>query len=91
MPRPTMATQVSEDPDLDSLLSNLSPEEMEELETDMMKILDLDLTDGSFLVQRESLSTQLPAANNAQNSRLGTHRETDPKGWDGQRKQSFEV
>ncbi|KAJ3602606.1 hypothetical protein NHX12_030355 [Muraenolepis orangiensis] len=32
--------QVSEDPDLDNLLSTLSPEEVEELEKDMMKVPD---------------------------------------------------
>ncbi|XP_061745190.1 leiomodin-1 [Nerophis ophidion] len=37
-----MGRQVSEDPDLDSLLSTLSPEEMEELEKDMMKVPDLN-------------------------------------------------
>ncbi|XP_061894155.1 leiomodin-1-like isoform X2 [Entelurus aequoreus] len=38
-----MGRQVSEDPDLDNLLSTLSPEEMEELEKDMMKVPDLNL------------------------------------------------
>jgi hypothetical protein len=38
--------QVSEDPDLDNLLSNLSPEEMEELEKEVLVIPDLDPNEG---------------------------------------------
>ncbi|XP_030634176.1 leiomodin-1 [Chanos chanos] len=37
--------QVSEDPDLDNLLSNLSPEEMEELEKEVMTVPDPDPKD----------------------------------------------
>lgn len=50
--------QVSEDPDIDNLLSTLSPEEMEELE----KELDASDTDGSIpvgLEQRDKTDKQL--------------------------------
>nr|XP_057910959.1 leiomodin-1 [Doryrhamphus excisus] len=52
-----MGRQVSEDPDLDSLLSTLSPEEMEELEKDMMKVPDLNPEDGKVIVQGELASS----------------------------------
>uniref|UniRef100_A0AAQ4RHL4 Leiomodin-1 n=1 Tax=Gasterosteus aculeatus aculeatus TaxID=481459 RepID=A0AAQ4RHL4_GASAC len=45
--------QVSEDPDLDNLLSALSPEEMEELEKDMMKVPDVKPEDGKLLSRRQ--------------------------------------
>ncbi|XP_077429227.1 leiomodin-1 [Vanacampus margaritifer] len=48
-----MGRQVSEDPDLDTLLSTLSPEEMEELEKDMMKVPDLNPEDAELIVQAE--------------------------------------
>ncbi|XP_055773878.1 leiomodin-1 [Salvelinus fontinalis] len=43
--------QVSEDPDLDNLLSNLSPEEMEELEKEVLVIPDLDPNEGIVIEQ----------------------------------------
>lgn len=46
--------QVSEDPDLDNLLSTLSPEEMEELEKDMLKVPDLHPEEGKIVVQGEN-------------------------------------
>ncbi|XP_051931595.1 leiomodin-1 [Hippocampus zosterae] len=49
-----MGRQVSEDPDLDTLLSTLSPEEMEELEKDMMKVPDVNPEDGEVSLQGES-------------------------------------
>ncbi|XP_061688839.1 leiomodin-1 isoform X1 [Syngnathoides biaculeatus] len=48
-----MGRQVSEDPDLDTLLSTLSPEEMEELEKDMMKVPDVNPGDGEVAVQSQ--------------------------------------
>ncbi|XP_077385637.1 leiomodin-1 [Festucalex cinctus] len=58
-----MGRQVSEDPDLDTLLSTLSPEEMEELEKDMMKVPDLNPDDAKSIVQAE------PAAGNNQDAK----------------------
>lgn len=52
--------QVSEDPDIDNLLSTLSPEEMEELE----KELDVVDADGSIPVERSQ-------TNQSENSSLG--------------------
>ena len=46
--------QVSEDPDLDNLLSTLSPEEVEELQQDMMKVPDLKPEDDKVLAPGES-------------------------------------
>ncbi|CDQ80917.1 unnamed protein product [Oncorhynchus mykiss] len=43
--------QVSEDPDLDNLLSNLSPEEMEELEKEVLVIPDQDPNEGIVIEQ----------------------------------------
>ncbi|XP_056129499.1 leiomodin-1 [Lampris incognitus] len=77
--------QVSEDPDLDNLLSTLSPEEMEELEKDMMKVPDLDPTEGKIVDHGESQTTP-PVTNNVQDAR----RESDPKGRLSLRQQSFE-
>ncbi|XP_029948637.1 leiomodin-1 [Salarias fasciatus] len=74
--------QVSEDPDLDSLLSTLSPEEMEELQQDMMKVPDLQPEDGKIIVQGES---QPPTSNNIREGTRG-----DSKGKLSQREQSFE-
>lgn len=83
--------QVSEDPDLDNLLSTLSPEEMEELEKDMMKVPDLNPEDGKIIVQGESQPAQPPTSNNVRDSKLDSRRESDPKGRLSQREQSFEV
>ncbi|CAN9511852.1 unnamed protein product [Ophioblennius macclurei] len=77
-----MGRQVSEDPDLDSLLSTLSPEEVESLQQDMMKVPDLKPEDGEIIVQGES---QPPTSNN---NRDGTR--ADSKGKLTQREQSFE-
>ncbi|KAM4613365.1 uncharacterized protein lmod1b [Polymixia lowei] len=68
--------QVSEDPDLDNLLSTLSPEEMEELEKD--------------IVQGESQPPQPPTTNNVRDAKLDTRRGSDPKGRLSQREQSLE-
>lgn len=73
--------QVSEDPDLDNLLSTLSPEEMEELEKDMMKVPDLNPEDGKVIVQGDNLS------NKAEDAKV----RSDPKGRLSKREQSFEV
>lgn len=73
--------QVSEDPDLDNLLSTLSPEEVEELEKDMMKVPDLTPDDGKIPVQGASQPAQPPTSNNVQ----------DKKGRLSQRERSFEV
>lgn len=68
--------QVSEDPDLDNLLSTLSPEEMEELEKDMMKVPDLNPEDGKVIVQGDNLDAKV---------------RSDPKGRLSRRDQSVEV
>lgn len=73
--------QVSEDPDLDNLLSTLSPEEMEELEKDMMKVPDLNPEDGKVIVQGDNLS------NNVEDGKV----RSDPKGRLSKREQSLEV
>ncbi|XP_011612355.2 leiomodin-1 [Takifugu rubripes] len=78
--------QVSEDPDLDNLLSTLSPEEMEELEKDMMKVPDLNPEDGKVIVQGESQQAQSPVSNNVEDTKV----RSDPKGRLSQREQSFE-
>ncbi|XP_019952058.2 leiomodin-1-like [Paralichthys olivaceus] len=77
--------QVSEDPDLDNLLSTLSPEEMEELEKDMMKVPDLTPEDGKIVVQGESQPAQPPMSNNVGDTKLDSRRERL-----SQREQSFE-
>lgn len=82
--------QVSEDPDLDNLLSTLSPEEMEELEKDMMKVPDLKPEDGKILVAGESQAAQPPTSNNVQDAKLDSRRESDRKGRLSEREQSFE-
>ncbi|XP_041635905.1 leiomodin-1 [Cheilinus undulatus] len=71
-----MGRQVSEDPDLDNLLSTLSPEEVEELQ-DMIEVPDLKPEDGKNVVQGEN---QTPVSNN----------KGDPKKRLSQREQSFE-
>ncbi|KAM8867347.1 uncharacterized protein lmod1b [Synchiropus picturatus] len=65
--------QVSEDPDLDSLLSTLSPEDMEALEKEIETVPDLRPEDGKIIVEVESL----PAARSgARDQKL----EGDPRG-----------
>lgn len=81
--------QVSEDPDLDNLLSTLSPEEMEQLEQDMLKVPDPNLEDGK--VGDQGASAQPPTSNNVREAKLDGRREGDPKGRLSQREQSFEV
>ncbi|XP_072237898.1 uncharacterized protein lmod1b [Leuresthes tenuis] len=46
--------QVSEDPDLDNLLSTLSPEEMEELDKDLMSVPDINPEDGKIIAQGDT-------------------------------------
>ncbi|XP_041837258.1 leiomodin-1 [Melanotaenia boesemani] len=75
--------QVSEDPDLDNLLSTLSPEEMEELDKDLMNVPDINPDDGKIIVQGENQAVQPPLSNNV------TTR-SDTKGRLSQREQSFE-
>ncbi|XP_070758848.1 leiomodin-1 [Enoplosus armatus] len=82
--------QVSEDPDLDNLLSTLSPEEMEELEKDMMKVPDLSPEDGKIIAQGESQPAQPPMSNNVRDAKLDSRGESDPKRRLSQREQSFE-
>lgn len=82
--------QVSEDPDLDNLLSTLSPEEMEELEKDMEKVPDINPEDGKVIVQGESQSAQPPTSNNVQDAKRDAQRESGTKGRLSQREQSFE-
>ncbi|XP_045931731.1 leiomodin-1 [Micropterus dolomieu] len=82
--------QVSEDPDLDNLLSTLSPEEMEELEKDMMKVPDLNPDDGKIIMQGESQPAQPPTSNNVRDTKLDSRGESGPKRRLSQRDQSFE-
>ncbi|KAF7666682.1 hypothetical protein LDENG_00096870 [Lucifuga dentata] len=79
--------QVSEDPDLDNLLSTLSPEEMEQLEKDMMKVPDLDPNDGKIMVQGES---QVAQSNSVRDKTLDTRQDSGAKGRLSHREQSFE-
>lgn len=81
--------QVSEDPDLDNLLSTLSPEEMEELEKDIMKVPD-NPEDGKIIVQGESQSAQ-PSTSNNIDAKRDTQCERGTKGRLSQREQSLEV
>uniref|UniRef100_A0A3Q0SF63 Leiomodin-1 n=1 Tax=Amphilophus citrinellus TaxID=61819 RepID=A0A3Q0SF63_AMPCI len=63
-----MGRQVSEDPDLDNLLSTLSPEEIEELKTDMMKVNNVR----DAMTQRDSkgrLSQREPSLEQKKESR----------------------
>ncbi|XP_008278058.1 leiomodin-1 [Stegastes partitus] len=78
--------QVSEDPDLDNLLSTLSPEEMEELEKDMMKVPDLNPEDGKIIFQGESQAGQPPTSNNVRDATT----RSDAKGRLSQKEPSFE-
>ncbi|CAJ1050362.1 leiomodin-1 [Xyrichtys novacula] len=80
--------QVSEDPDLDNLLSTLSPEEVEELEKDMMKVPDLKPEDGKIIVQGEN--QQPPVSNNVRDAKVDRKGESDPKKRLSQREQSLE-
>ncbi|XP_059185606.1 leiomodin-1 [Centropristis striata] len=82
--------QVSEDPDLDNLLSTLSPEEVEELEKDMMKVPDIKPEDGKIIDQGESQAGQPPSSNNVREAKLDSRRESDRKGRLSEREQSFE-
>ncbi|KAG7244842.1 hypothetical protein INR49_029861 [Caranx melampygus] len=82
--------QVSEDPDLDNLLSTLSPEEVEELEKTMSKVPDINPEDGKIIVQGESQTAQPPTSNNVRDAKLDSKRESDTKGRLSQREQSFE-
>lgn len=83
--------QVSEDPDLDNLLSTLSPEEMEELEKDMMKVPDLNPEDGKIIDQGDNQPSQRSVTNNARDAKLDGKGESDPKKRLSQREQSLEV
>jgi len=92
--------QVSEDPDLDNLLSTLSPEEMEKLEKDMMKVPDPASEAGKLLsAQRELPSAGAAGGGGAQPGANGTDRnakgsgrtESDPEGRLGSREPSLEV
>lgn len=83
--------QVSEDPDLDNLLSILSPEEVEELQMDLMKVPDLKPEDGKIIVQGESQAAQPPVSNNVGDAKLDRKSGGDPKGRLSQRENSFEV
>lgn len=81
--------QVSEDPDLDTLLSTLSPEEMEELQKDMP---DVHPEDGKInIVPGESQPAQAPTRNNVRDAKLDGRQESDSRRRLSQREQSFEV
>lgn len=87
--------QVSEDPDLDNLLSTLSPEEMEELEKDMMKVPDLANDGGKLVVQGERPSAGAPPQHGANSAardfKASGPPDSDPKGRLGPREPSPEV
>lgn len=83
--------QVSEDPDLDNLLSTLSPEEVEELEKDMMKVPDLNPDDGKIIVQGENQPAQPPLSKKVGDAKLYRGTGSDPKGRLNQKEQSIEV
>ncbi|CAG5979234.1 unnamed protein product [Menidia menidia] len=78
--------QVSEDPDLDNLLSTLSPEEMEQLDKDLMNVPDVNAEDGKTVVQGESQPAQPPRANKVRDAAP----RSDTKGRLGQREPSLE-
>ena len=79
--------QVSEDPDLENLLSTLSPEEVEELDKDLRNVPDINPEDGEIIVQGESQSAQPPLSNSV----LDTTTQGDTEGRLSQRQQSLEV
>lgn len=79
--------QVSEDPDLDNLLSTLSPEEIEELKMDMMKVPDINPEEG-LIIAEENQPAQPPMSNNVWDA---TTKQRDTKGRLSQRERSFEV
>ncbi|XP_060899256.1 leiomodin-1 [Labrus mixtus] len=81
--------QVSEDPDLDNLLSTLSPEEVEELQ-DMIQVPDPNQEDGKIIVQGASQPGQPSVSNNVGDAKQDGRGESDPKGRLSQREQSFE-
>ncbi|XP_022604090.1 leiomodin-1 [Seriola dumerili] len=83
--------QVSEDPDLDNLLSTLSPEEVEELEKTMMKVPDIKPEDGKIIVQAESQAAQPPTSNKVRDAKLDSKRDSDTKGRLSQKELSLEA
>ncbi|XP_037535374.1 leiomodin-1 [Nematolebias whitei] len=78
--------QVSEDPDLENLLSTLSPEEVEELDKDLRNVPDISPEDGKIIIQGESHPSQPPRSNNVRD----TEGRSDSKGRLSQREPSFE-
>ncbi|XP_029006331.1 leiomodin-1 [Betta splendens] len=75
-----MGRQVSEDPDLDTLLSTLSPEEVEELQK------DFNPEDGKIIIQGESH----PKSNNVRDAKVDSRWGSDTRERLGQRERSFE-
>lgn len=63
--------QVSEDPDLDNLLSNLSPEEMEELQKEVSTVPDPDPSE-MVIVDQTDIKQTIP---NKRDSTLTNHDE----------------
>lgn len=63
--------QVSEDPDLDNLLSNLSPEEMEELQKEVSTVPDPDPSE-IIIVDQTDVKQKIP---NKRDSTLTNHGE----------------
>nr|XP_020480169.1 leiomodin-1 [Monopterus albus] len=82
--------QVSEDPDLERLLSTLSPDEMEELQKEIMKGPEFSPEDGKIIIQGESQHAQPPMSNNVWDAQMGTRRESGTKQRLSQREQSLE-
>lgn len=76
-----MGRQVSEDPDLDTLLSTLSPEEMEELQK------DFNPEDGKIIIQGESQ----PRSNNVRDAKVDSRWGGDSRERLSQRDRPLEV
>lgn len=83
-----MGRQVSEDPDLDTLLSTLSPEEMEELQEDMMKAPEVNPEAGQSRPDQPSTSNNIN--NTARDAKVDSRKEGDLRGRLRQREQSQE-
>ncbi|KAL2091172.1 hypothetical protein ACEWY4_013435 [Coilia grayii] len=93
-----LGRMVSEDPDLDNLLSNLSPEELEEVEKEVMKVPGPDLSDVTLVNQTGSKSD--PASGDSKKSlQRNVSVEVEPKesrkqeylrkmGWSQERKEA---
>lgn len=82
--------QVSEDPDLDNLLSTLSPEEVEELEIDLSKVPDINPDEGMLVAQGENRAAPPASTASITARERGGGKDNDPKGRLTQRDQPLE-